>query len=269
MENIDSEWNENLDRLRGKSGIHILVNDNKDIISKLINALADVEGLPADLNDPLSLEEAQAVNSYAAVLCHFFGEGLEIAEAMLVGEKVKQAYLGIQDETGNTKKQWLVFEKAMKEERKANKYYALIEKAMYTTDQEADEYFTIQNKRIKISFVAKRYADIPDSSVVTNESDIEAYYEEHKNEFEEKKSRKIEYSMFEIVPSSIDSAAIKEWVDETYVKFKLTKDDSTFVNAHSDKEFDYRFYSRNDENIEIDTSLFNEDSIKCQLQVQR
>ena len=80
-----------------------MVNDKPDIMSKLISALADVEGLPDDLTNPESPEEAEAVNSYAAVLCHLFGEGLEIAEAMLVGEKVEAAYNDIQDEKGNTR----------------------------------------------------------------------------------------------------------------------------------------------------------------------
>ena len=98
--NIDYIWNENLDRLRGKNGIHILVNDNKDIISKLIKALANVEGLPDDLNNPESLDEAQAVNSYATKLYELFCKGAEIAESLMVGDQVERAYEAIQDDTG-------------------------------------------------------------------------------------------------------------------------------------------------------------------------
>lgn len=162
------------------------------------------------------------------------------------------------DETGKTKNQWYVFENAIKEERKVNKYYTLIRQGLYTTKQEAEEVYMSQNKRISISFIAKRYADVPDSSVKVNESDLEDYYNKNKHRFIEKKSRKIEYAYFEILPSATDSAVLKEWVDEKFEEFKNTEDDSSFVNANSDREFDYLFYSKSDNNLSIDTTLFNE-----------
>ena len=101
--NIDSQWNENLEKIQGKAGIHILVNDRGDVISRLIKALADVEGLPEDLDNPESIDEANAVDSFATVLNHLFCEGAEISEALMVGEQVEKAYNDIQDETGNTR----------------------------------------------------------------------------------------------------------------------------------------------------------------------
>jgi len=160
------------------------------------------------------------------------------------------------DETGKTKSQWLVFETAIKEERKQSKYYSMIRNGLYTTSQEAKDYYFGQNKKMNISFVAKRYADLPDSSVVVTEADIEKYYDNNSIKFQEEKSRKLAYAIFSVVPSSLDSADLKEWVEDIYSKFTLTEDDSNFVNANSDNEFDYRYYSRNDENRDIDTSLF-------------
>ena len=163
------------------------------------------------------------------------------------------------DETGKTKNQWLVFENAMKEERRQNKYFTLISKGLFTTTQEAKEQFEAQNKRMTISFVAKRYNSIPDSAVSVSESDIKNYYKENANRFQEKKARKILYAVFNVVPSVEDSVAVKQWVDETHADFKLTEDDSSFVNANSDREFDFRYYSINDENPDIDTMFFKEE----------
>ena len=164
------------------------------------------------------------------------------------------------DESGKTKNQWLVFEKAIKEERRLNKYYAMINKGLYATDFEAKERWVSQNRQYSISFVQKRYNEIADSSITIDESDIKEYYNEHQNKFKEKKSRKIAYAMFNVLPSSEDSAFIEKWVNETYESFKLTEDDSAFVNANSDREFDFRFYSVNDENTELDSILFKQDS---------
>ena len=103
MENIDTAWHENLEKLHGGKGIYILVNDKKDIISKLIKALADTDCLPEDLNNPQSVDEAWAVAHYATSLHELFSEGADIAEAMMVGDAVEKAYEDIQDETGNTR----------------------------------------------------------------------------------------------------------------------------------------------------------------------
>jgi peptidyl-prolyl cis-trans isomerase D len=160
------------------------------------------------------------------------------------------------DETGQAKNQWLVFERAMKQERKMNKYFALIQKGLHATTDEARMFHSGSNTNYDISYVVKRYNDIPDSTVKVTEDDIERYYDENRHKYKEDKSRKIEYTLFPILPSSEDSSAIREWVMDTYEEFKLTEDDSAFVNANSDKEFDFRFYSMNTESIPFDTSLF-------------
>ena len=100
---IDTEWNENLKRLQGKSGIDILVNDREDILSKIIKALKNMKCLPSDLDNPNSEDEAWAVDYYARSLYDLFCEGAEIAEAMMVGADVEKSYNDIQDEKGNTR----------------------------------------------------------------------------------------------------------------------------------------------------------------------
>ena len=164
------------------------------------------------------------------------------------------------DETGDSKRQWLSLEAEMKRISRQDKYYTLIKKGLYTTSFESEKYFENQTKRVGISYVAKRYADIADSAVTVTESDIKSYYDKNNNKFVEEKSRTIEYSIFRIVPSSEDSTAVKSWVNNTYGQFVLTQDDSTFVNANSDIEFDFKYYSES-EGILFDTALFDVDSV--------
>ena len=159
------------------------------------------------------------------------------------------------EENIEAKQQWLTLEAEMKRMSRHDKYYNLIKKGLYVTDFEARKYHEGQNKTMNLSFIAKRYADVPDSIVSVDEGDIRDYYNDNQDRFIEKKSRKIDYSIFRVLPSSEDSAAVEKWVENTYAQFKVTKDDSTFVNANSDEEFDFRFYSRNDE-PDFDTSLF-------------
>ncbi len=101
--NVDQKWNEDLEKLQGEKGIQILSNDNKDVVSRLLKALKNVDGLPDHLDYPVTEEEAEAVAEFASKLYNLFCEGAEIAEAMMVGDEVEKAYNDSQDEIGNTR----------------------------------------------------------------------------------------------------------------------------------------------------------------------
>lgn len=96
--NVDQKWNEDLEKLQGEDGIDILSNDKKDVVSKLLKALKNIEGLPDHLDYPVTEEEVEAVAEFASKLYNLFCEGAEIAEAMMVGDEVEKAYNDIQDE---------------------------------------------------------------------------------------------------------------------------------------------------------------------------
>lgn len=101
-ENIDTLFWGNLGKLEGKNGIDILPNDNPDIISRLIKALKDRDGLPEDLNNPETEVRAEAVNQYALDIYYLFCEGAEIAESMMVGAQVEKTCEDAMDEKGET-----------------------------------------------------------------------------------------------------------------------------------------------------------------------
>lgn len=100
---LDTTWMDNLERLEGRRGLQSTIpNDNKDLLSKLVKALADRDKLPCDLDNPETLDEVEAVNQYAQTLYELFCDGASIAEAMMVGAQVEKAYENIQDEKGET-----------------------------------------------------------------------------------------------------------------------------------------------------------------------
>lgn len=98
--NIDTIFWESLNKLEGENGIDILPNDKPDIISRLIKTLKDRDGLPDDLNNPKTMDEAEAVNEFATTLYELFSKGMEKSEAMMVGKEVERAYENIMDESG-------------------------------------------------------------------------------------------------------------------------------------------------------------------------
>jgi len=100
-ESIDKVWKDNLDLLEGKRGAKDLdLNDKEIIMSRLVVALTDVEGLPDDLDNPETEDEVEAVNRYADALYDLFSQGADIAASLMVGSQVEQAFDRRQDELG-------------------------------------------------------------------------------------------------------------------------------------------------------------------------
>jgi len=101
---LDTTWMDNLEKLEGPRGLQSTIpNDNKDLFSRLIKALADRDALPRDLDNPETTTEVEAVDEFATTLYELFCEGAEKSEAMMVGAQVEKAYEDIMDESGNTR----------------------------------------------------------------------------------------------------------------------------------------------------------------------
>ncbi|MBL4709002.1 MAG: SurA N-terminal domain-containing protein [Flavobacteriales bacterium] len=164
------------------------------------------------------------------------------------------------DENQETKTQWLDFEKALKRNHRMDKYNVLIKKGIYTPSALATVQYNDNNTSLAFKYIYKPYTTISDSTVSVTESEIKSLYEKTKSDYDQKASRKIAYAYFPVIPSALDQAAAKSWVDEIYAKFQNNENDSTFVNANSDQRFNPNFYSRVNAPIGIDTSLWSHDS---------
>ena len=100
-EKIDEKWCENLNLLEGPHGIQILPNDNKDIISRILKALRDTEGLPSDMDKPENETQAEVINKYADNLFDLFCEGANIAKSLRIGDQVHKIYQQNLEKIGN------------------------------------------------------------------------------------------------------------------------------------------------------------------------
>lgn len=96
---IDTIWTDNLIKIEGSKGVtSVIPNDNADIVSRLIKALKDRDSLPADLDNPETHTEVEAVNHFATTLYNLSCELTSAAEGMMVGAEVEKAYTDIMDE---------------------------------------------------------------------------------------------------------------------------------------------------------------------------
>jgi peptidyl-prolyl cis-trans isomerase D len=151
-------------------------------------------------------------------------------------------------------------EEEMKDNRKFTKYSALISKGINVTRFEAKKLYVERTEIVDFDYAVKKYSEISDSAVSVSEKELEKYYDEHKDEYEQKHSRDIAYVTFNIIPSEEDKNLIKNDLETDYLKeFAEIKTDKSideivnYVNANSHIKFSYPHLSFDELN---DSALF-------------
>jgi len=134
------------------------------------------------------------------------------------------------------KKQWEDARKQFTDKRKQEKYFALVGQGLYVTKLEAEEEYYAQKEVKGISYVVKRYSEIPDEDIKVSDDELKAYYEEHKNDKKyENRSASREVRYFDVVvnPSKYDSIRFSREMNLLKKEFTTAPNDSLFVLKNS------------------------------------
>jgi peptidyl-prolyl cis-trans isomerase D len=160
------------------------------------------------------------------------------------------------DETGDTKRRWLQFESAIKEERVANKFNTMVKKGLYLTKAEVNRDNAAKNRYMEFTYVFKPYASQPDSLFKVTEDDLKKVYNETKNKYKQStESREIDFVYFDIQPSNEDRAEAQGQIMKLIPEFQSSTNDSDFVNANADTKYTEKFFGRTDINPVLDTLM--------------
>ena len=172
-------------------------------------------------------------------------------------ELVKTYIRDFQTLTPEMKANWLNFERAIKEDRLNTKYDNLLKKSFYLPSKLAARYYSDKNDKTSAEVYAVRYTTIADSTVVLNDADKKAFYNENKNKYQTDETRAIDYIVFEIKPSQTDIDYSRNFVNDLKADFAAIENPANFVNANSDLPFDSTWKSRKDVPAEFETEIFN------------
>lgn len=161
------------------------------------------------------------------------------------------------DKNPEQKAQWLEFEKGIKAERLSNKYNTLVKSGMYITKAEARNNYVDMNRLAKFQYVTKRYSEVSDSTVKFDQSDLQTYYNAHKNKFkQEEATRSFDYVVFEPTPSMEDIKAANDEIAKIATEFTATKEDSAFVLSNTDAQPNLAFMKKGTLGPLMDSLMF-------------
>lgn len=155
---------------------------------------------------------------------------------------------------------WLNVEQILIKTRITEKYNNLIKKGLNIPTEQAKLESKERNYKVTFSYISQLYSDISDSSIVITDSDISAYYEAHKAEFESEASRDVEYITFDVLPSERDYKVAEEWINGIVEDFKTSDNDPQFVNLNADTPFEDIYYKKGELPVLIDSIMFLADT---------
>jgi len=157
-------------------------------------------------------------------------------------------------------KNWLMIEKAVKNDRLISKYNNLINKAYYIPKALAEYKYKNSNTQAKFRFISIPFKSISDTAIIVSDKDYEAYYEEHQEEYEQEETCDVDYVVFNILPSESDRSEAQQKANKTYSEFIVTeiKEVPYFVNRYTDGSYyDSSWRKKGTLPIQIDSLMFS------------
>lgn len=155
------------------------------------------------------------------------------------------------------KSQWLLFEKAIKEDRQETKYNNLLSKGYYIPKTFLKKEYIAASKTIKALTVSPETLSIPDSAVKLTDADYQKFYDKNSVYFyQDEASRDLDYVLFEVTASDLDRKKIAEDVTKLYNDFQTVNNPLNFAIANTDVRNDTAFVRKGVFPAQLDTLLF-------------
>ena len=155
---------------------------------------------------------------------------------------------------------WLYLEDQIVQERIQTKYNNLVGKGLYVTSNEAQKSLEQKNKQVNFDYILLPLTSVSDSQVVVTEKELRNYYNEHEENYETEKSRRIEYITFHVDPSEADYEDAEGWINDAISDFREAEDNAAFVNSNSDEGFDATWYKEGELPQDINAWVFETDA---------
>lgn len=158
----------------------------------------------------------------------------------------------------NQRMEWVELEKAVKADRKQQKYNTLIARGVYMPNAIAKQIAEMGSKLSNAVAVNCSFRSVDDSEITLSEEDYKNYYNKHKAEFRLRdEMREIDYIVYPIVPTAQDMANIQNSVEETWNEFQTIDNNELvfFVNAESDRSYDSTYRKASEFTSPMDSAV--------------
>ncbi len=154
--------------------------------------------------------------------------------------------------------QWMELEKAVKADRKQQKYSTLISRGLYMPNSIAKQIAAMGSQVSNVYAVNLPYQSVTDEEITLTDEDYQKYYNKHKAEFRLRdEMRELDYIVYPIVPTAQDMADIQASVEKTWEEFQTVEPEELifFVNAESDHSYDSTYRKASEFTSPMDSAI--------------
>ncbi|MHB1921449.1 MAG: peptidylprolyl isomerase [Chitinophagaceae bacterium] len=144
-----------------------------------------------------------------------------------------------QDPSGQSRQQWLQVENYLSKSSKEKKFYSLVQVGIYYPKWVVEMELKEKNTVATASYVSVPYSTIPDSSIQVTNEELRQYITDHKADFQQEASRKIEFISFDAIPTAADSSQILKEIAELKQQMEQTSpaDIKGFIARNSETPY--------------------------------
>jgi parvulin-like peptidyl-prolyl isomerase len=195
-------------------------------------------------------------------------------EAGLFDENKLNEYIANLKETSAVAyKQWIDYENSIAVNSLQQDYFNMVKAGMSGTLAEGKLAHTLESESVDIKYVQIPYASIADSTISVSKSEITAYINKHKKQYEVEATRDLQYVEFREVATVEDENDVKQNVanllndqviynevtknNDTIKGFAHVTDNKAFINSNSDIKFVDRFVFKSDLPASVADTIFN------------
>ena len=157
-----------------------------------------------------------------------------------------------------TQQQWIQLENYLRRQRRSEKLNQLVNATVHVSEQDVLNTYQRRNTKVDAQYAALRYAEIPNDSAQVTESDLEDFYEQHREDFKRKESYTINYATLPKSATAQDTAAVREELERLQPEFAAAENDSLFLEDNASQE-QYRgtYVTRNEMEEPVAEAVFN------------
>ena len=148
------------------------------------------------------------------------------------------------DQSGQARMFWDYLQNTVTTDQYYVKYNNLFTASNFVNPLMMTEEIADNNNSVGVEFVMLPYGYQRDTTIEVSDSEIRAYYKEHKKLYRQKASRDIEYVVFEVKPSQTDISDANEQVVKVYEEFSTTGNVKNFLMKNSDRQYTDEWYKK-------------------------
>lgn len=123
----------------------------------------------------------------------------------------------------------VAIELQLRQKRRQEKLSNYITSGLQVTQTEIEREFVWRNTFAELEYLRFPYSDVNESTIQIPDMDLYSYYNANKELYTQEKSYRANYVRFSTLPTSEDSAIIREELENLRTDFKIAESDSVFL----------------------------------------